>query len=271
MIRSLFYRRNLVYTCTNEKKGDFMEIILAIIGGVVLAVMINNLADTLPRYRQITLPVCETCGKRLPILHYILTKKCSNCEGSASHARRKWAIMIAFPIVSGYMWLHPPARLGFGIGVALLAFFAVLAIIDLEYRVVLNPVSVVGAMIGLAIGIWQKGVWLTLAGGAAGYGIMLGLYYFGIFFMRLISRKNNQPAEEIALGYGDVNLSGIIGLLLGWPEVVGGILIAIIAGGVTSGLIILVMVILRRYRPMMAIPYAPFLLFGASLFLYIPK
>ncbi len=85
-----------------------------------------------------------------------------------------------------------------------------------------------------------------------------------------MAKRRNQEVED-ALGFGDVNLAGIVGLLLGWPEVVGGLLLAIIAGGVVSGLIMLVMAVLRKYKAMTAIPYAPFLILGAIIFLYIPK
>jgi prepilin signal peptidase PulO-like enzyme (type II secretory pathway) len=59
--------------------------------------------------------------------------------------------------------------------------------------------------------------------------------------------------------------------MLGWPEIVGGLLLAILLGGVVSALIILGMALLRRYKAMTAIPYAPFILLGAIIFLYIPK
>ncbi len=169
------------------------------------------------------------------------------------------------------MWLTPPGRLGFWAGIGLLAFFSLVAVIDLEYRLVLHPVSLAGAVIGLAVGIWQKGPVDTLLGGAAGFGMMFLLYYFGILFTRLMARIRHQEIDEVALGYGDVNLAGVIGLMLGWPEIVGGLLLAILLGGLISALIMAGMAVLRRYKAMTAIPYAPFLLIGAIIFLYIPK
>jgi leader peptidase (prepilin peptidase)/N-methyltransferase len=183
---------------------------------------------------------------------------------------RAWCVQIGLTIASVWMWISPPARLGFWMGMVVLAFLALIAVIDLEHRLILHPVSWFGAGLGLLVGILQKGILVTLLGGAAGYGIMFGLYLLGIAFNRLMAKIRNQEVDD-ALGFGDVNLAGIIGLMLGWPEIVGGLLLAILAGGIISGLIMLVMALLRKYKAMTAIPYAPFIILGAIIFLYIPK
>jgi len=36
---------------------------------------------------------------------------------------------------------------------------------------------------------------------------MLALYYFGELFRRAMARARKEPIEEVALGFGDVNLS----------------------------------------------------------------
>ena len=72
----------------------------------------------------------------------------------------------------------------------------------------------------------------------------------------------------MALGFGDVNLAGVLGLLLGWPGIVLGLLLAILIGGVVSLVYLVVMAVLRRYHTFMAIPYGPFLIISAILLLY---
>jgi leader peptidase (prepilin peptidase)/N-methyltransferase len=97
---------------------------------------------------------------------------------------------------------------------------------------------------------------------------MLGLYYLGIAFSRYLSRRRGTEIEEEALGFGDVNLAGVLGLVLGWPLIWISLLFGILAGGVISLVIILGMLVSRRYRAFTAIPYAPFLILGAVFFLY---
>ena len=180
-------------------------------------------------------------------------------------------IQILFPVIAVFLYSLPPARLGFWIGFGLLLFFALIAVIDLEYRAILLPVNILGAVIGLGIGWMIRGPLETILGGVAGFLMMYALYYLGIIFNRVIGRMRNIEVEEVALGYGDVYLMGSLGLMMGWPEAVGGLLLALILGGLVSGIIILGTWLVRKYRPLQAIPYAPFLLLAAVIMIYLPK
>ena len=194
---------------------------------------------------------------------------CSKCGGRRNI--RAFFLVIVFPLIMVWMWLYPPARTGFWLGWVVLVYFCLVAVIDIEYRAILHPISVVGAIIGLAVGNNTRSLFETLIGGFAGAGIMLTLYYFGIAFVRVLSKLRKQEIDEIALGFGDVILGGILGLMVGWPEIVGAIFTAIMIAGLVSGLIILGSLVLKRYKALVAIPYAPFLLLGAALFIFIPK
>jgi prepilin signal peptidase PulO-like enzyme (type II secretory pathway) len=108
----------------------------------------------------------------------------------------------------------------------------------------------------------------TLLGGAFGFGSMLLLYFLGEAFTRYMSKRRGEAIDEVALGYGDVNLCGITGLLLGWPVILAGILFTIFAGGIGSLLVIAYMLIRKRYNAFTPIPYAPFLIFSILFYLY---
>jgi leader peptidase (prepilin peptidase)/N-methyltransferase len=246
-----------------------MEILLVIMTAWLLALGINYLADVLPATRRLTMPVCSKCGEKNSVRKYILLQPCEACANRRSP--RTLLVQIGFSAAVIGLWFYPPGRLGFVVGTGLLAFFIVIAVIDLEHRLILHPVSYFGAAIGLLIGIWQKGLVTTLIGGAAGFGIMFGFYYLGELFGRWLAKVRHQEQVEEALGFGDVNLSGILGLMVGWPEIIGCLIIAILLGGVVSGGVILIMTLMKKYRPLVAIPYAPFLLVAAIVFLYIPK
>ncbi len=194
-------------------------------------------------------------------------KRCSKCHKVRSI--RTWAVLTFFLVAISYLWFRPSMHLGFLVGTVLLIFFGVVFVIDVEYRLVLHQVSIAGALLGLAIGIWLHGLWITIIGGAVGFGFMLALYYLGDVFSRWMARRRGQSIDEVALGFGDVNLAGIIGLLLGWPGIILGLVSAILLGGLVSLIYILFLLISRNYKPFAAIPYAPFLVFGASFFLYL--
>jgi len=84
-----------------------------------------------------------------------------------------------------------------------------------------------------------------------------------------VSRARKQPIEEIALGFGDVNLCGVLGLMLGWPRIWVNLLFAVLLGGLVSGGYILFMLVRKRYQPFTAIPYAPFLIIAAVVLIYL--
>jgi leader peptidase (prepilin peptidase)/N-methyltransferase len=98
---------------------------------------------------------------------------------------------------------------------------------------------------------------------------MLVFYFVGEWYVRFMSKKRGLDKNEVALGFGDVNLSGIIGLLLGWPGITAGLLFAVLAGGLTSLFLIIRMVLRKKYNAFTAIPYAPFLILGVVILLYL--
>ena len=77
--------------------------------------------------------------------------------------------------------------------------------------------------------------------------------------------------DEEALGGGDVFLAGVLGLMLGWPNIVLGLIYGVLVGGFVSLLAIIQLLIKRRYAEntmMTFIPYGPSLILGAFYVLY---
>ena len=81
--------------------------------------------------------------------------------------------------------------------------------------------------------------------------------------------KSGINENKEALGFGDVNLSGVIGLLLGWPGVIFGIYAGILAGGMIGFLLMILLKLLKKWNPLTSIPYAPFLVIGALYYLFL--
>ncbi len=168
--------------------------------------------------------------------------------------------------------------MGYVLGMALLTYFAVVFVIDIEHRLILHPTSIVGALLGLFIGLWINGVVPTLLGGLAGFAIMLTLYYLGVLFSKFRARRLKaqglETDDEEALGAGDVILSGILGFVLGWPFIWFGLLLGILLGGMIGIVLILVLVISQRYRKqalMVFMPYGPFFIASAFFILFLPN
>ena len=179
-------------------------------------------------------------------------------------------VEVIFVVATFYLWISPSERLGFAIGLIWLMYFGIIIVIDMEHHLILHPTSWLGAALGLITGVWLHGWLSTLIGGAFGFGIMLIFYWLGILYVRFIARRKGRTIQEgDAFGFGDVNLSGVIGLLLGWPGILAGLVIAILFSGAFMLGFIFFMLITRRFRPHMALPYGPFLAASAIYLLFL--
>ncbi|HIE25207.1 MAG TPA: prepilin peptidase [Anaerolineales bacterium] len=244
-------------------------IILPFILGWMAGTLINYLSDVLPATRRLSSPVCNHCSAQRTWYDTLLLKRCTNCR--QGRGKRTWVVLIGSIVATLAIWVFPPKDLGFWLGYVLLTYFAVVFVIDVEHRLILHPVSYFGAGLALLIGIKFHGIMGSLLGGALGFGIMFALYYLGILFARWMSKRRGKSGsieEGDALGFGDVNLAGILGLIFGVELVWICILFAILAGGAVSLILVLGMLAFKRYDAFTAIPYAPFLILSAVYILY---
>ncbi len=237
--------------------------------GIINAYLTNYLSDVLPRTRRFSTPVCTECGQERDAGGYILWKKCTGCGITPSH--RFKVVIILLPLITVLLWIFPPHHLNIWLAYLCLLFLATVAIIDIEHRVILNEMSFAGFLLGFVVGYSINGFAKTLIGGGAGFLIMLGLYFLGELFARYMAKKRGLDSSEVALGFGDVNLGGILGLMLGWPVIFACLLFAILIGGFISAGLVVWMLLRKDYKPFTAIPYAPFLILSGSMLLYLLK
>ena len=243
---------------------------IAIIPGFLAGWLVNYLSDVLPTLRRFSRPVCSHCGVAFSWQDYLLVRACRSCKHTRSW--RTAIVLLAAIAISAAAWINTPPKLGYWISLLLLTYFGVVLVIDLEHRLILHPVSLAGAVLGLVVGILNNGLISTLVGGFAGLGMMLAFYLFGTLFARYRARKLGVDDDEEALGFGDVILAGVIGLMLGWPQVFYALLIAILAGGLVSFLVILVLSAMRRFQSMNVFTaYGPYLVLGAVLLIFFPQ
>jgi leader peptidase (prepilin peptidase)/N-methyltransferase len=238
------------------------------LAGWAAGMLVNYLSDVLPIRRRLVAPFCLHCGEKLSSTNYFFwPRRCTNCKKRRS--ARTWLIEFIFIASSVLLWNHPPV-FGYLSGLILLIYLGATIVIDIEHHLILHPVSLVGAVLSLWIGTRLHGLGATLIGAVAGFGAMLAFYYLGIAFVRLSKRLRDQPFDEgEGIGFGDVNLSGVIGLLLGYPGIFAGLIIAIILAGAASILYLAFMLVKGRYHSGLAIPYGPFLAASAIILLYL--
>jgi leader peptidase (prepilin peptidase)/N-methyltransferase len=251
---------------------DF-SVIVPIFLGLIASGLVNYLADVLPQTLRLSQPTCSNadCQAALGWTDYLLLRRCRKC--GRGRGLRAFAVLILCVALALYTWFAPPLKLGFYPGIVVLTYLLLVALIDLEHRLILRPLSIAGLVLAAAAGIFARGWLSTLVGGGAGFLMLFALYQFGRLFARWRAKRLGKTDDEEALGSGDVTLATILGLLLGWPLIWYGLLLGILFSGVTSLIIILVLLIARRYKTQMFnvfIPYGIFFILGAFMLIYAP-
>jgi len=246
-----------------------MVVVFALLGWLA-GIGINLLADCLPILRRVKGIHCRACGAplkpaQISALMTVLfeRRRCAYC--GVERSKRSWAVEAAAMGVYILLYLFMPDTATLFSSVIILTLYGLIAVIDIEHRLILHMVSlpsivIIALLRGFdpAVG-WSKTVW----GGAAGLGFMLVFYLAGELFSRWMARRRGTPLEEVAFGFGDVLLGCAVGLDVGWPGVVVALFAGIFAAGIYSLVLILVRILRGEYKAFLAIPYGPFLIFGA--------
>ena len=213
--------------------------LLPIISGLLLGVIANVIADWLIKRRGL--------------------------EPSRFALYRRGLFSALGIVVVGALWAIPEMQSHYGLWQTYLVilYFFIVAIIDLEHRLIMHSVSLAGGVLAVILGWQAHGMAETLIGGATGFGIVFGLYLLGWLFVVFQRKVRNKIIDEVAFGWGDVILATVLGLLLGFPLIVMAIFLAIVFASVYSLFHIAYLVVRRRYHSGAVIPLGPFFVLGA--------
>jgi len=202
-------------------------------------------------------PNCKTPIKfydNIPVLGYlVLLGKCRAC---------KHPISCRYPlieIITGLLWLF--CYLKFDISmecfvyIIFLSTLLVITFIDIDHRIIPDKISLPGIpffFIG-ALFIPDMGYKNSLFGILLGGGSLL-----------LIAEAYSLITRQEGMGGGDIKLLAMIGALIGWK----GVFFTIFASSAIGTIVgITVMIITRNYMKL-AVPFGPFLSFGAFLYVF---
>jgi leader peptidase (prepilin peptidase)/N-methyltransferase len=222
--------------------------------GLIVGSFLNVCIDRLPAKKSLAYPPshCDACQHPLQILDLIpvvsylwLRGKCRYC-GAKIPQRLPW-VELSTGILFAFLFWRYELTWEF----PLIAFYScillVLALIDLQHKLILNVIVYPTAIIALIIGFFLPDfdVYKGVLGGAIGFAILM--------LPALISRRG--------MGWGDVKMAGLIGLMTGYPRVIAGLFLGILSGG----LIAITLLIFRKKSRKDAIPFGPFLALGAFI------
>jgi len=231
--------------------------VLVFIYGLITGSFLNVCIYRIPRQMSVVNPpsACPACGHRLrwfelvPLVSFIIQRgRCLSC--SAAVAWRYPIVEIltgAFFSLSYYLY---GLSIDFWTVIILASLMLVVAFIDIEHRIIPNRLVIFGLAAGLVMGLLRPdaGIVFMAKGLLAGFG--------ALFAVAVLSRGQ--------MGFGDVKLAAVMGLFLGWQEVLLALFLAFLAGAIYG---IFLMVFMGKGRKT-AVPFGPFLA-GATIAVYL--
>lgn len=235
-----------------------LKFLASVAAGWICGVIINYISDTLPEQRRFTAPTCKACYREIPIINYIMGKPCKTCRKPMK--TRFWMINIIATLLVVCLVLSSTENFAILVfDIVIYLFLMLITIIDIEHHLVLIETSIAGMIILGARGIIAHGLLITCLGGIAGFGILFVFYLLGRAYAGYLARKKGLKIDE-GMGFGDVSLSGICGLVLGWPGIIAGVFLGVILGGVWSlGMLVRARIVKDENPMYQFIAYAPFL------------
>lgn len=228
--------------------------------GLVIGSFLNVVIWRLPRRESLSRPPshCPSCGTavrprdNVPVLSWLVLRgRCRDCGA--------W-IPLRYPLVellTAGLFVAAAARFGAHWELAdYCVFFAVLvaiSAIDIDHHLVPSRIvyPAAGASLALlALASAEDHHWRALAdaagGGAAAFAFLLLVHL----------------AQPRGMGFGDVRLSGLIGLNTGWLGL-AHVAVALVAGFLVGALAGIGLVAVGRAGRKSRVPFAPFLSAGA--------
>ncbi len=238
-----------------------MEVILIVVFalvGTAIGSFLNVCIDRLPAGKSLVYPPshCDACQHRLslkdliPVFSYLgLRGHCRYCR--APIPRRVFWVEVGTGLLFALTYWHYGLSAEFAVITFYCCLFIVLGVIDLEHKLILNKIVYPAAVVALIISIflplpgfidsplpWPQ-IINGIIGGAIGF-VLLSI-------PALVSRGG--------MGWGDVKMAALIGLVTGFPLVIVAILTGIVLGGLVAGFLLLFGIKKRKD----AIPFGPFL------------
>ena len=240
---------------------EILLIVLFALLGLAVGSFLNVCIDRLPQNKSIVLPPshCEACQHKLaakdniPVFSYLrLRGRCRYCQ--ASIPQRIFWVELATGVIFAFLYwwcvvFNPELGIvTFGVMAFYACLFIIIFVIDLEQGLILNKVVYPGMVVALLLSLLPQS-WLTqvIKPGIASAALGGGIGFVIFLLIAIVSRGG--------MGWGDVKLVALIGLVTGFPLV----FVAIIMGAILGAIVAVALVVAKKRKRRETIPFGPFL------------
>jgi len=228
--------------------------------GMAVGSFLNVCIDRLPVKESLFFPAshCTSCRRRLsvidliPVFSYLwLRGRCRYCN--APIPRRILWVEVSTGALFAFIYWHYGPIAELAVATFYCCLFLVLLVIDLEHHILPNklvyPGIIVALTISIIISVLPNNLEIVPGIASAAGGGAIGLVIFLLIIV--VSRGG--------MGWGDVKMAALIGIVVGFPLVFVALFLAVVSGGLISWILILV----RAKSRKQSIPFGPFLSLGA--------
>jgi leader peptidase (prepilin peptidase)/N-methyltransferase len=232
--------------------------LLAALFGAILGSFLNVVGHRLPRGESLSRPAsrCPSCGTpikpydNVPVLSWFLLRgRCRQCGERISW--RYPAVEAGTAILCALVVVAKGADQDAWLGLAFVLVLVPITLIDLDHRIIPNKLTLLGAVVAVALVLLTKRddlvEHLIAAAAAGGFLLIAAVAY---------------PA---GMGMGDVKLAAMMGLFLG--RSVGPAMFAAMLLGTVVGALIIARKGAKEGRKT-AIPFGPYLALGGLVGLF---
>ncbi|MGA9049431.1 MAG: prepilin peptidase [Dehalococcoidia bacterium] len=242
-----------------------MEIVLAFIFfliGISFGSFFNVVADRVPQRKSIVSPPshCFQCGRALkskdlvPVFSYIILKgRCRYC--GAGIPLRSMLVELTTGLLFVLAWAVLGPHWQLLVVVTYMSILIILSITDLESGFFPGAILYSAVILALAITLVKTFTGLTpdIISAVIGFAVGFGFFFLIWCIARLFKKE--------IIGFGDVVLGGLIGIMTGFPLVIAAIYLAVLGGGLTA----IVLVIFKIRKLTEPISFGLFLAMGATV------
>lgn len=244
---------------------NFLYALIALFAGILTGFVVNVVATRLSADRPMVgalrctrSPHPLRLSQALPVVGYLMQGgRCSTCSKKLS---------IGFPATEAAtgllflgLYLYEGLGLSFLFHAAYVAVLMLVLVIDWKHRDIYLSVIAIGCLIALVGSLLLPGMGLVSA--LIGAGVAGGFFLLAYLVARLLFPKIEEP-----LGSGDVFLALMMGLMLGFPNIVG----ALVVGPLIAGAVAILLLVTRRSGMGDFMPYGVSLCVAAIIFLLNP-
>jgi leader peptidase (prepilin peptidase)/N-methyltransferase len=257
-----------------------MELAFSLVFGLVIGSFLNVVILRLPLGESITVPRsrCPKCKSvirwydNIPVLSYLLLKgRCRHCKTRIS--ARYPLIEAICGIVSVLLYLKLGLSLEWGIYLGFSAALIALGFIDLDHRILPDPITLNGIWIGILINVLlaqpsplvsrifrSAGVEVTNPRVIALVASVLGAIVGGGLLWAVAEAYLRLRGIE-GMGFGDVKMMAMVGAFLGAPLA----LLTIMLGSLLGSIIGLVFIRFTKKHRDYELPFGTFLSFAGII------